>query len=115
MNKTLELLKTPFESSSQRTPEWMSFARTFRNEIKQELKRDLKITEFKFSIGHFYCSGFFKLPDNRIYYWSISDVRWFNDGNMLIRTAKGFDDYSGGSNNFIKIEPGMFKKSRLPN
>lgn len=32
MNKTLELLKTPFESSSQRTPEWMSFARTFRNE-----------------------------------------------------------------------------------
>ena len=44
------------------------------------------------------------------YYFSISDVRHFSNDMMMVRTAKDFNDYRGGSNNWIKMEKGLFKK-----
>jgi hypothetical protein len=40
-------------------------------------------------------------------YASISDVRFFKNSwfdNVLIRTAKSKVDYTGGSNNYCKLE-----------
>ena len=46
--------------------------------------------------------SFFKLNNDRIYYFSLSDLRWSKD-SLLIRTAKDFKDYTGGSNNNITL------------
>ena len=50
---------------------------------------------------HFGASGFFTLG-NKIWYFSLGDVRW--DRNFLIRTAKDYKDFSGGSNLFLSVE-----------
>lgn len=110
MEKTLKLLSQGFESSSQTTPEFASYARTFKSEIKKEISK-IGGELISFNRGHFYVSGFFKVSD-KIYYFSQSDVRSFGDVSLLIRTAKHEKDYTGGSNNFTTIREGLF--DRLP-
>lgn len=103
-----------FESSSTLTPEFKKFFTEFKKEIKKELSK-VGATEFELTRGHFYCSGFFKAFSGQLYYISLSDVRHdFLDPTMLIRTAKNNKDFSGGSNNYIRIETDMFLKNRLP-
>lgn len=117
MNKSIELIKKGFESSSQLTPEFAAFFRTFKSEFSKELK-SVEATNIVFSRGHFYLSGFFT-KDNKVFYFSISDVRGicpipFVEGfAMLYRTAKDYKDYTGGSNQWITIEKGMADKMRL--
>ena len=110
MKKSLYLLSFNFVSSSQRTPQYLEFHRTF----KRELKALLNPYCVKIEIGkpnHFDIWGFFQLKDNRIFYFSLSDLRWSKD-NILIRTAKDFKDYGGGSNNFINLN-NDFEKNLL--
>jgi hypothetical protein len=109
MEKTLKLLEQEFESSCGSTPQWDKFCLVFKKELKEELEK-IGIVDFKFRKGHFYCSGFFQLPDNRIYYFSQSDVRFFvqHKTSLLIRTAESFTDYIGGRNQYINIGIGMF-------
>ena len=102
MKKSLYLLSFNFESSSIRTEQYLEFHRVFKRELKEVLKPYCK----KIEIGkpnHFDISGFFELNDNRIYYFSLSDLRWSKE-KILIRTVKDFKDYSGGSNGFIKLD-----------
>ena len=72
---------------------------------KSIVRKALKQADFndiKFSNGHYYFSGF-ATKNNKIIYFSIPDVRygWSSDGlNLLIRTAKDYKDYTGGSNNY---------------
>ena len=88
------------------------FARLFKKGIKNELKvLDGEIESY--IVGHYYIDGFFSLPNNTLYYFSISDVRHLELGNMLYRTAEHLKDYTGGSNQHIKIEPGMILDMRL--
>ena len=101
MKKTLELYKKEFESNSGLTPQLKNFSMTFKREFKALLK-ELGAVEININKGHFHLSGFFKLKDERIYYFSLSDVRSFK-GSMLIRTATDFKDYTGGSNNDINF------------
>jgi hypothetical protein len=113
MNKSLAMLRNGFQSSSGLTPEFKSFASTFRSEFYKELK-NIGATNVEFNIGHFYISGFFDVKD-KTYYFSLSDVRSFleNDvhfGGLLYRTAKNHKDYTGGVNCYVKIQPGMTKK-----
>ena len=107
-----------FESSSFQTPEFKSFAREFKREFKKEMK-SIGITDITFSVGHFYISGFFTKyvinPDAvevKTYYFSISDVRC-PQSNMMYRTAKHKKDYTGGANQWLKIESGMASKMLL--
>ena len=100
-DKVIYLLNSEFESSSQRTPEYLRVHRIFKKEFTTILKpicEEILISK----PNHFDISGFFKLNDDRIYYFSISDLRW--DKTFLIRTARDFKDYSGGSNNFINLD-----------
>lgn len=97
--KSLYLLSFDFKSSTQQTEQYKEFHRVFRNELKAVLKPYIKELLYN-KLNHFDISGFFKLNDDRIFYFSISDLRW-NKEDLFIRTAEHFKDYSGGSNNFI--------------
>jgi len=99
--KTLYLLAQDFESSSGRTPQYLEFHKVFKKEFTAMLKSFT--TELELSKpNHFDVTGFFKMDDGRIYYFSVGDLRWAKD-SMLIRTADGFKDYTGGSNGFINL------------
>lgn len=106
MKQILEMLKRGFESSSMKTPEWKSFSRIFKNKLVIEFaKFGGTITEYH--VGHFYVSGFFRTPDNSCYYFSISDVRFFNDNKLMWRTAAHEKDFTGGRNRYVSIAEGM--------
>jgi len=102
VRKTVLALQQEFVSSSRLTPQFACFYRLFKKEFSAALRKNFDITEIKMSRGHFYISGFFQLADGRIWYFSLGDVRW-GDGKLLVRTAKSFEDYTGGANNFLKL------------
>ena len=101
MNKSLYLLGFEFESSSTRTDQYLEFHRVFKREFTKMLKPYTKEVLVQ-KPNHFDISGFFKLNNEDIYYFSISDLRWSKD-NMLIRTATDFKDYTGGVNQYITL------------
>jgi hypothetical protein len=110
MNKSLMLLKQEFESSSGLTPEFDNFSRVFMSEFRSFVKKDLGVSDVKLSRGHFEVSGFFKMPSGQVWYISLGDVRW-NKDKMMLRTAKGFNDYTGGMNQFVEVSnPARFKR-----
>jgi hypothetical protein len=104
MEKIAEALKQEFVSSSRLTQQFADFYNLFKREFSKALKKHLNIKEIKFHRGHFYISGFFLLTDGRIWYFSLGDIRWgsFRD-QLLIRAAKSFQDYKGGTNNFVAV------------
>ena len=81
----------------------------FFREIKKFIKKNLpsEIELVKMDKNHYYFSGFLKNKKNGKYiYFSVSDVRFFKDDwyyNVLVRTAKDENDYTGGCNNYCKI------------
>lgn len=115
MNKSLELLKRGFESSSGTTEEFKNFYKTFKTEFTRELK-SIGATNIVFSRGHFYISGFFT-ANNQFWYFSIPDVREFSYGlfhnpnscmtKLLYREVKDYKDYTGGHNRYATIKLDM--------
>lgn len=97
-----------FGSGSHNSPEFNEFFELFKRSFVYELKK-INAKEIVFSKGHFYLSGFFKLGE-QCYYFSISDVRHWVDVRILVRTATSYTDYTGGSNNYVRIESGMAKE-----
>lgn len=88
-----------FESSSSRTPEFNSFAKSLKREIKRKLP---DIIELHFNVGHFYLSGFIKNNDsNKFAYFMTSDIRPSVPNNVLVRSATGLKDFTGGPNKFV--------------
>ena len=61
---------------------------------------NINISQIKFSLGHFFISGFIKMNDKFIYF-SIEDLR--GGSTFLIRSAKSFNDYTGGQNNYLDL------------
>lgn len=106
---TLKLLAkwegTVFESSSQKTPEFKSFARDFKKMLKAEIEPEFEITEY--NVGHFYVSSYLTNKESgKIVYLSVSDVRHFNDEwyqSILIRSAESVKDSRGGMNNYTYL------------
>jgi len=99
-----DYLTVEFESSSDTTPQFASFARKYKNAIKKQLEaHGFELVEW--IRGHFYCSGFAKKSGKYIYF-SCSDVRYFSNGwydDLLVRTAEHDKDYTGGSNNWATL------------
>ena len=89
-------------SGSDLSSEFKSFARKEFNRFKK-LLTSKGCTNFDFSYGFYYFSGFFTAPSGQIYYLSCSDVRHFGYKQLLIRTAKTYNDFTGGVNNFIGV------------
>lgn len=96
-----------FESSSRKTPEFISFSRDFKKFIKKQLAEYPNLKLETFSVGHFYISGFISnTKNNKIVYFNISDVRHFIGGwykSVLYRTAEHLKDYTGGYNNTCEL------------
>ena len=95
-----ELNNTEFESSSGYTDQFRSFYNLFNREMRAFLK-SVGATKIDIYRMHFGASGFFTLGD-KIWYFSLGDVRW--DASFLIRTAKDYKDYIGGSNSFLPVD-----------
>jgi len=118
MKQSVKLIEGGFQSSSGKTPEFLSFVKVFKKEFTSELQ-SVGATNIVFNVGHFYISGFFTL-DGQAYYFSLPDVRdlghsmlYYPDNCMsklMYRTAKDYNDYTGGMNRFVKIELDMIVK-----
>lgn len=119
MKKTVKLLEAGFESSTGKTPEFLEFVKVFKKEFTNELKT-IGAKNIVFSVGHFYISGFFTTSDDKIYYFSLPDVRGYVHAKvtnpdsvwckLMYRTAKDYKDYTGGVNRYVNIEPEMAEK-----
>jgi len=112
-NKIIQRLKARIEDAGcYNSKDFISFSREFKKMMNAELKK-VNGENLKMNTGHYYVSGFFTV-DEQVWYFSISDVRYFPEetihNGMLIRTAKDYKDYTGGQNQYIRIEPDMFVK-----
>jgi len=91
-----------FQSSSGPTDEWNEWYIEFCSYMKKILKD--RVTDIKFSKNHFCLSGFLTTNDRKIFYFSVSDVRSPASNrcpHFLLRTAKSYQDFTGGCNNFL--------------
>lgn len=78
----------------------------FLKDFKRWMRRHF--SDFLITFNDLYCalSGFLKM-DGKYVYFSISDVRYWQDEwatNILIRTAKDVWDYHGGPNHYTTID-----------
>lgn len=104
MNNTLTLLKRGFESSTETTPEFKRFTRTFKSEFNKLLKK-IGCADLECHNGHFCIYGFFNAANEQLWYFSLSDVRdMFHRGSLLVRTAEHRKDYYGGQNRHADID-----------
>ena len=113
MNKIIKWKDYKFVSSSMKTKEFTSFAKDYKQFIKDILPNGSELVSY--NIGHFYISGFIKNNDKFVYF-TTSDVRfnvneWLN--NILIRTAKNDKDFTGGSNCFTSLDKFKENMNRL--
>lgn len=105
MKRFVKALKNPaqFGSGTRTTPEFDSFVRKTRNDLKKSLGDIAEKIEV--NKGHFYFSGFLtRKSDGQALYFSISDVRYFPGEKMLIRTAKDYKDFTGGTNYYVPLD-----------
>lgn len=103
-----------FGTSTRNTEEFNNFFSSFKRSFKRELNK-INAKDLEMSKGHFHLSGFFTVQEQVIYF-SISDVRgclqtnWKGLPEMLIRKAKDYKDYTGGSNRYVAIESNMSRE-----
>lgn len=97
------LLNAEFESSSTRTKQYLTFCRVFKRQFKKLLNETFDIENIEISKpNHFDAYGFFELANGRIYCFSVGDLRW--NMTFMIRTARNFEDHTGGSNDYCNTE-----------
>lgn len=91
----------------------------FKSFFRKEKSRITKIlagrgcTNIEMNYGFYYFSGFFTAPSGQVYYFSCSDVRHFGYDQLLIRTAKDYNDFTGGPNNYVGKDDESLKNFRL--
>ena len=82
--------------------DFKDFFRKEKRRIIDNLKK-IGCYDFKFSCQFYYFSGFFRSKTGQMYYISCSDVRYFGYIELLYRTAKHNKDWTGGGNQYVKI------------
>ena len=121
MSKKLQTVKNHLfkgieDTGCYTSADFKKFAREFKSMINEQLQY-IGGVEYKQNVGHYYISGFFKVHEQP-YYVNLSDVRYCNPYNisLLIRTAKDYKDFTGGTNHYIPfmdMEDNVFS-GRLP-
>jgi len=99
MKEAIEATKKYFESASEQTQEYRYWHWLFKKEFVKFLKERGVTAMTIAKPNHFDMSGFFTI-NNQIWYFRIEDLRW-SKTDMLIRTAKSYQDYTGGKNEYI--------------
>jgi len=106
MRKVSSLVKegySHFGSGSVNSKEFNKFFLLFKRSFTKELNM-INAENIVFSKGHFYLSGFFTVQ-NQIIYFSLSDVRSSQQNpQLLVRTAKNYQDFRGGANNYVSLK-----------
>jgi hypothetical protein len=98
MTTVRQYINHQFESSCDRTPEYVAFEKLCKKELKAQCKK-AGFNLHKFYPNHFEWTAVLE-KDGKFIYVSLSDVRywdWYND--VLIRTMAHAEDWRGGSNN----------------
>ena len=98
-----QYLNWQFSSGPTIGKDFRQFSKEFKKEIKKRLPEGAELVTW--NVGHYDISGFIKRGDKYVYF-SISDVRYFKNewyNNILVRTAKDTNDYTGGSNNYVSL------------
>ena len=104
------------ESSCGKTEEQNKTYSMFKRGFKGYLQNYFKLIQFKPRLGHFFISGFFELENKKnsnrqTFYFSIEDLR--GGQTFMIRTAKDFNDYTGGTNHYLSLDDFERLKSDL--
>ena len=107
LNFPTKIKEIDFGSGTRNTPDFVIFMRTVHGDF-EKMKNAGIITDYKVKTGHFYFYVFITANDENksVYYLSSPDTRGIFDGGkymMLIRRAKDYKDYTGGSNNYIAL------------
>lgn len=93
-----------FESSSERTEEFKSFDRKYKNAIKKKLPKGWSI--YAWRQNHFESSATLRTPDGRFVFLSYSDVRYDANGwmtHILVREMEHDRDWRGGRNRYTDL------------
>lgn len=99
-------------SGSDLGQDFKDFFRREKNRLSKILK-EKGCTNIELNYGFYYFSGFFTSPSGQAYYLSCSDVRHFGYNQLLIRTAKDYNDFTGGSNQYCNIDKASLINFRL--
>lgn len=75
--------------------------------------REKGCTDIQMNYGFYYFSGFLTSPTGQCYYFSCSDTRFNVYDELLIRTAKNYTDFTGGSNNRCDVDNTSLRNFKL--
>ena len=84
--------------ASKMSPDFNAFFAEQKRKITAHLK-SIGCTEIKFDRGYYYFSAFFTNATGQVYYLCSTDFRGDKE-RFYYRTAKDYQDYTGGSNNW---------------
>lgn len=113
MEKTVQRLARPFESSSGKTPEYMEFVRTLKKEMITALHAR-GCDQIVFNVGHFYVSVFFTdRATGQAWYICTPDVRFFGGDRWYYRSVKDYKDHHGARHRSLDVHPDMIAKMDL--
>ena len=105
MKKVLELIESGFETTQTESGiDKMKLQRVAR--LLNNMLRKKGATSSKLKVNHVDISGFVQFGDKFIYV-SLSNIGWSLCHTVLVRTAKDNKDYSGGANNWIRLDDNL--------
>lgn len=96
-------LNHQFSSGSYAGDDYLKFQRDCKSDLNK-MAKDNGLTLHKFMKNHYCFSAVLKTEDDKFIYVSHSDVRHklLNSDQILVRTMKHDEDWTGGFNNFCK-------------
>ncbi|MBQ8749088.1 MAG: hypothetical protein IJZ29_01270 [Clostridia bacterium] len=106
LNELKKYLNYEFSTGCYTGDDYKEFERKYISYLKAMCK-EYGWELVKANKNHYEFSAFFKDADDNYVYFSISDVRYFQNewyNHILVRTAKHDKDYSGGQNNYTNLE-----------
>jgi len=106
LNELKKYLNYEFSTGCYTGEDYKEFERKYISYLKSMCK-EYSWELVKANKNHYEFSAFFKDTDDNYVYFSISDVRYFQNewyNHILVRTAKHDKDYSGGQNNYTNLE-----------
>ena len=90
--------------------------RTFFTNEKRRLTKYFKLlgcTDIVMSRQFYYFYGFLTSKTGQKYYFSASDVRHFGYDQLMFRTAKNYNDFTGGSNQRTNVDADSLRNLKL--